>query len=54
MKVTLSIFFIIILHLNLYSYSVEIDETTSNFDILSHSLVFVDENSTLTKEKIVK
>ncbi len=52
MKVTLSIFFIIILHLNLYS--VEIDETTSNFDILSHSLVFIDENSTLTKEKIVK
>lgn len=52
MKVTLSIFFIIILHLNLYS--IEVDETTSNFDILSHSSIFIDEKSTLTKDKIVE
>ncbi len=51
MKVTLSIFFIIILNLSLYG--IDIDESSSNIDVLSNSYIFMDENSTLVKEEVL-
>ena len=51
MKVTLSIFFIIILNFNLYG--IDINESSSNLDVLSSSYIFMDENSRLTKEEVL-
>ena len=52
MKVTVSILFLIVLHLNLFG--IEIDETTTNFNILSNSYIFIDDKSSLTKEEVLE
>lgn len=52
MKVTLKIFFIIILHFNLYA--IEINENSSGIEILSKSYIFIDETSILTKSEILE
>ena len=50
MKVALTIFFIVILNFNLFA--IEIDESSSNLNILSKSSIFIDETDSLLKEQV--
>jgi len=50
MKIALQI--LIIVFLNLNSWAVDIDSSSSNLDILSKSQIYLDKNSSLTKEDV--
>jgi len=50
MKITLQI--LIIVFLNLNSWAIEIDSSSSHLDILSQSQIYLDRNSSLTKESV--
>lgn len=52
MKVAFRILFIMIFSLNLYA--LEVDESSSNLDVLSHSHLFLDESGSLSKTEVLK
>ncbi len=52
MKVTLTLFIIVFLSFNLFA--VEIDESSSGLDLLSKASIFIDKESALTKDEVLK